>query len=77
MKCNKDVVDVYVCPKLCAVGHILKMFSETSLFCLYTVLITCYFSHGATAHSGSSSPYYRGFTNTLRHTTVVRTLLDE
>jgi hypothetical protein len=34
-----------------------------------------FFPHGATAPSGP--PHYRGFTITLRHTTLVRTRLDE
>ena len=33
--------------------------------------------HGATAPSGPAPPQYRGFTITLRHTTLGRTLLDE
>ena len=35
------------------------------------------FFHGATAPSGPGPPYYRGFTITLRHTTLGRTPLDE
>ena len=34
-------------------------------------------SHGATARSGPSPPHHRGFTITLRHTTLGRTSLDE
>jgi hypothetical protein len=33
--------------------------------------------HGATAPSGPGLPHYRGFTITLRHTTLGRTPLDE
>ena len=33
--------------------------------------------HGATAPSGPGYPLYRGFTITLRHTTLGRTPLDE
>jgi hypothetical protein len=35
------------------------------------------FFHGATAPTGPGPPYYRGFTITLRHTTLGRTPLDE
>jgi len=35
------------------------------------------FYHGATATSGPGPPHYRGFTITLRHTTLGRTTLDE
>jgi len=35
------------------------------------------FHSGATAPSGPRPPHYRGFTITLRHTTVGRTPLDE
>jgi hypothetical protein len=34
-------------------------------------------SHGATAPGGPGSPNYRGFTITLRHTTLDKTPLDE
>jgi hypothetical protein len=39
----------------------------------------CYnfFPHGATAPSGPGSPHCRGFTITLRHTSLGRTPLDE
>ena len=33
--------------------------------------------HGATAPSGTGLPHYRGFTITLRHTTLGRTPLDD
>jgi hypothetical protein len=36
-----------------------------------------FFSNGATAPSGPGPPHYRGFTITLRHTTLGRTRLDE
>jgi hypothetical protein len=37
-----------------------------------------YFSpHGSTAPNGPGPPHYRGFTITLRHTTLGRTPLDE
>jgi hypothetical protein len=36
-----------------------------------------FFFHGATAPSGPGLPHYRGFTITLRHTTIGRTPLDE
>jgi len=35
------------------------------------------FYHGATASSGPRNPHYRGFTITLRHTTLGRTPLDK
>jgi len=35
------------------------------------------FSHAATAPSGIGPPSFRGFTITLRHTTLGRTPLDE
>jgi hypothetical protein len=35
-----------------------------------------FFFHGATASSGPGPPHYRGFTITLRHTTLGRTPLD-
>jgi hypothetical protein len=35
------------------------------------------FFHGATATHGQEPPHYRGFTITLRHTTLSRTSLDE
>jgi hypothetical protein len=40
-------------------------------------LITVFFSNGATAASGRGSSQYRGFTITLRHTSLCRTPLDE
>jgi len=46
-----------------------------------TVLITksssTFFPHDATAPSGPGPPHFRGFTITLRHTTLGRTPLDE
>ena len=39
--------------------------------------IIFFFLHGATAHSGPRPPHYRGFTITLRHTTLGRTPLDQ
>jgi hypothetical protein len=36
-----------------------------------------FFPNGATDPSGSGPPQYRGFTITLRHTTLGRTPLDE
>jgi hypothetical protein len=38
--------------------------------------ILIFFFHGATTPSGPGPPHYRGFTITLRHTTLGRTLLD-
>jgi hypothetical protein len=35
------------------------------------------FPHGSTVYSGPRPPYYRGFTITLRYTTLRRTPLDE
>jgi len=37
----------------------------------------CYFFHFATAPSGPKFPHRRGFKNTLRHTTITRTPLEE
>ena len=36
-----------------------------------------FFCHGATARSGPGAPHYQGFTIILKHTTYVRTPLDE
>ena len=36
-----------------------------------------FFSHGATAPSGSRPPHYRGSTITLRHTTLGKTPPDQ
>ena len=36
-----------------------------------------FFPYGATALHGLGPPYYRGYTITLRHTTVGRTRMDE
>jgi hypothetical protein len=47
---------------------------------IHKVECICYwyfFFHGATAPSGPGPPRFRGFTITLRHTTVGRTPLDE
>ena len=38
---------------------------------------SCTFSHGATAPSGPGAAHYRGFTITLRHTTLGKVPLDE
>jgi hypothetical protein len=40
-------------------------------------LLVVFFSSGATAPSAAGPPQYRGFRNTLRHTTHGRTPLDE
>jgi len=40
-------------------------------------LISFFFFHGATAPSGLGPSNYRGFTITLRHTTLGDTPLDE
>ena len=40
-------------------------------------LLDLFFFHGASASSGTGPPLYGGFTNTLRHTTVGRSPLDE
>jgi hypothetical protein len=47
---------------------------EAFVFFLYKWFL---FSSGATAPSGPGPPQYRGFTITLRHTTLCRTPLDE
>jgi len=41
------------------------------------IYIYIYIFHGATAPSGARPPHYRGFTITLKHTTLGRTPLDE
>ena len=41
------------------------------------ILKTSFFSHGKTAPCGPGPPHYRGFTITLRHTTLGRTPLEE
>jgi len=47
---------------------------ETSLSSLQAIH---YFPQGTTAPSGPEPPHYRGFTITLRHTTLSRTPLYE
>ena len=45
---------------------------------IYTHVCVCvFFPHGSTAPSGPGPPQYRGFTITLRHTTLGKTPLDE
>jgi hypothetical protein len=44
---------------------------------IITITIIITISDGATARSGQGSPHFRGFTITLRHTTLSRTPLDE
>jgi len=41
------------------------------------VLEVNFFCHGATARSGPGPHHYKGFTITLKHTTHVRTSLNE
>jgi hypothetical protein len=41
------------------------------------ILLIYLFIHGATTRSGLRLPRYRGFTITLRHTTLSRNPLDE
>jgi hypothetical protein len=45
--------------------------------CFFAWLSVVFFSSGATAPSEPGPPHYRGFTITLRHTTLGRTPLDE
>jgi hypothetical protein len=47
------------------------------LMCIPLRLEFIFFTHGATTSSGLGPPHYKGFTITLRHATVGRTLLDE
>jgi hypothetical protein len=65
-----------------------KSLARSGLFiCLYAPLNTAWwqqetkkcvhFYNGTTAPSGPGRPHYRGFTITLRHSTVGRTPLDE
>jgi hypothetical protein len=52
--------------------------ATTSTFIIILPFDTIFFSpHGSTAPSGPEPPHYRGFTITLRHTTVGRTPLDK
>jgi hypothetical protein len=44
---------------------------------VYRTIPHIFFPHGATAPSGSEPPHYRGFTITLKYTTLGRTPLDE
>jgi hypothetical protein len=41
------------------------------------IIIIILFYYGATAASGPGPPHFRGFTITLRHTTLGRNPLDE
>jgi len=43
----------------------------------FSISETFPFFHGATAPGGPGTSHYRGFTITLRHTTLGRTPLDE
>ena len=43
----------------------------------HMILEKIFFCHGATAPSGPGPPHYQSFTIVLRHTTHVRTPLDE
>jgi hypothetical protein len=54
-----------------------KTFRFGALWCCCWEIIEFLFFHGRTAPSGSGRPHYRGFTITLRHTTLGRTPLDE
>jgi hypothetical protein len=56
-------------------GGRLKKIRNAMLYNLY--LYKTLIFHGATIPSGQGLPHYRGFTITLRHTTLGRTLLDE
>jgi hypothetical protein len=51
----------------------IKLHKETP----YDLQFFFFLSSGATAPSGPGPPHYRGFTITLRHTTLGRTPLDE
>ena len=50
--------------------------NRTILLCM-PCIYTFFFANGATAPSGPGPPHYRGFTITLRHTTLGSTPLDE
>ena len=52
-------------------------FSSMFLSILWLIQLDSIFLHGATGPSGPGPPHYRGFTITLRHTTVGRAPLDE
>ena len=49
----------------------------TNYAILATLVNVRIFFHGTTAPSGPEPPHYRGFTITLRHTTLGRSPLDE
>jgi hypothetical protein len=56
--------------RACDIEVILKDLQDTHNFKFF-------FYHGATAPSGPRPAHYRGFTITLRHTTLGRNPLDE
>jgi hypothetical protein len=65
MFCNKDWTELA------------KDLIQQRIWLLVGSVIGGFFSSGATAPSGPGPPHYRGFTITLRHTSVGRTPLDE
>jgi hypothetical protein len=89
--CPIENVSVYVGNKLMSPINIAymhsrggcKMFRKYSEYYSLGILklnglrLFHYLSHGATAPSGPGPPHCRGFTITLRHTTLYRTPLDE
>jgi hypothetical protein len=67
--------------KICKICALFYHFYRLSYYYYYYIFIAYdlwdIFSHSATAPSGPGPPHYRGFTITLRHTTLGRTPLDE
>ena len=53
------------------------IFDQQTFWVYPVTLLQIFFIPVATAPSGSGPPHYLGFTITLRHTTLVRTSLDE
>jgi hypothetical protein len=51
-------------------------FDRGETYCIFRAIITFLF-HDATVPSGPGPPHYRGFTITLRHSTLGRTHFDE
>ena len=61
---------------LCLEGPEFKSENRLSLQ-IFLVFFLFHFSHGAAASSGLMPPHYRGFTITLRRTTLSRTPPEE
>jgi hypothetical protein len=70
-----STLSAYLCPLSITQRNTRSGTTTTLVFLLLSVEF--HFPNGATAPSGPGPPDYRGFTITLRHTTVGRTPLDE